>query len=59
MRIPLFALYAGPDQVMVVTSVFATALGFVLMLWNKLLGLVGKLLNRSGSTAEANEPKVE
>jgi hypothetical protein len=56
MTIPLLALYAGPDQVMVVTSVFATVLGFVLMLWNKLVVGFGKLLNRFGRTAEANEP---
>jgi hypothetical protein len=56
MTIPLLALYAGPDQVMVVTSVFATVLGFVLMLWNKLVVGFGKLLNRFARTAEANEP---
>ena len=56
MTIALLALYAGPDQVMVATSALATILGFVLMLWSKLLGFFGKLLNRFGRSAETSEP---
>lgn len=63
MRLACFALYAGPDQIMVATSAFATVLGFVLMLWNRLLTMFGKLLNyfRGTTKAEAapapNDPR--
>jgi hypothetical protein len=56
MRIPLLAFYAGPDQVMVAASALATALGFGLMLWNRLVSIFGKLLNRLGRTAETSVP---
>ncbi len=55
MRIPLLALYAGPDQVMVATSALATVLGFVLMLWSKLVNIFSNLLRRLGRS-ETNVP---
>ncbi|HKW16336.1 MAG TPA: hypothetical protein VJO35_02385 [Terriglobales bacterium] len=33
----LLAFYAGPDQVMTVTSGIATVVGFLLMFWNKVV----------------------
>jgi hypothetical protein len=36
MRVDLLALYAGPDQVMTVTSGIASAIGILLVFWNKL-----------------------
>lgn len=38
-------LYAGPDQVMAIASGLATVVGFLLMCWNRILGLCGRLLN--------------
>lgn len=38
MRIELLALYAGPDQVMGVTSGLAGLLGLLLIFWNKVVG---------------------
>jgi hypothetical protein len=47
MTMHLLAIYAGPDQIMGVTSGIAGALGVLLLFWNKVVGtwfrLVGKL----------------
>ncbi len=53
MKIALLALYAGPDQIMVATSALATVLGFVLMLWSRLLGLFARVLKRFTRNSEA------
>ena len=55
MRIAFLALYAGPDQIMVATSALATVVGFVLMLWNRLIAIFGKLLNHFRRTPEPAE----
>jgi len=55
MKIALLALYAGPDQIMVATSALATVLGFVLMLWSRLLGLFARVLKRFTRNSEAVE----
>ena len=39
MRFELLALYAGPDQVMTVTSGLASVLGLLLIFWNKVVGI--------------------
>ncbi|HZQ70212.1 MAG TPA: hypothetical protein VFA68_16920 [Terriglobales bacterium] len=44
MRVDLFALYAGPDQIMTVTSGLASILGIVLIFWNKVVGLFFKVV---------------
>src|SRR2546429_6405861 len=36
---PLFALYAGPDQVMTVTSGLASVLGLLLIFWHKVVAV--------------------
>jgi hypothetical protein len=41
------ALYVGPDQVMPLASILATIMGFLLVFWNKLVGLVGKIFGPS------------
>jgi len=46
MRLCLFALYGGPDQIMVVTSALATIAGLALVFWNKMLALFGKIMNK-------------
>jgi hypothetical protein len=53
MQLPLLAFYAGPDQVMGVTSGIAGAIGVLLMFWNKVVGTFHKLVNKfRGSPAE-------
>ena len=44
MRVDIFALYAGPDQIMTVTSGLAGILGVLLIFWNKLVGLFFKVV---------------
>jgi hypothetical protein len=41
----LFA-YAGPDQVMTVTSGLASILGMLLIFWHKVVAFCGKVINR-------------
>jgi hypothetical protein len=53
-KLLLLAFYVGPDQLMPVTSILATVLGFVLIFWNKFLGVVRKILGRS-KPAETHE----
>lgn len=64
---PLLALYAGPDQIMTVTSGLASLLGLVLIFWNKVVAAFFKLIGRprpspEPEAAESTEPsstKVE
>lgn len=49
----LFSLYAGPDQIMTVTSGLAGILGLLLMFWNKLVTLFFKLIGKSRPTSDA------
>jgi predicted cobalt transporter CbtA len=51
----LLALYAGPDQIMVTTSALATVLGFVLMLWGKLVRLFIKVWNHFRGAPQPEE----
>jgi hypothetical protein len=44
MRVDMLALYAGPDQIMTVTSGLAGILGVLLIFWNKVVGLFFKLV---------------
>ena len=46
----LLGLYAGPDQVMTVTSGVAGAIGVLLMFWNKLVGGFVKVLHKLRGT---------
>ena len=41
----LHSLYVGPDQMMPVASILAAAMGFLLVFWNKLLGLIRKVFH--------------
>jgi hypothetical protein len=47
----LFALYAGPDQVMTVTSGLAGVLGVLLIFWNKVVAAFTKLVNKIRGTS--------
>jgi hypothetical protein len=60
MRFELLALYAGPDQVMTVTSGLASVLGLLLIFWNKVVGIFFKIVrkfSRSGMPATVDAPK--
>ena len=46
MRVDLLALYAGPDQVMTVTSGLASVLGLLLIFWNKVVGIFFKIVRK-------------
>lgn len=49
----LLGFYAGPDQMMGVTSGIAGAVGILLVFWNKLVGVFVRVANRiRGSAAE-------
>jgi hypothetical protein len=39
MTLEFIAFYVGPDQVMPLASIFATIAGFLLIFWNKIVGL--------------------
>ena len=60
MRFELLALYAGPDQVMTVTSGLASVLGLLLIFWNKVVGIFFKVVrkfSRSATPAAVDAPK--
>jgi len=50
MQLPVFALYAGPDQVMTVTSGIAGVIGVLLMFWNKVVGAFVKIVHKVRGT---------
>lgn len=52
MHFGLLALYAGPDQVMTVTSGIASVVGVVLVFWNKLVAAFFRIIGRTPQTAE-------
>jgi hypothetical protein len=50
MNIVLLAFYAGPDQVMTVTSGLASIIGMLLIFWHKVVAAFGKIVNKFRST---------
>jgi hypothetical protein len=59
MRFELFALYAGPDQVMGVTSGLAGLLGLLLIFWNKVAGTFFKVVGKFQRSAEPTTAEIE
>ncbi len=55
MKIDLFAVYAGPDQIMGLASGIATVVGFLLMFWNKVLVTCGKVVNHFRPLSEGEK----
>jgi len=55
----LIAFYVGPDKVMPLASILATIAGFLLIFWNKLIGLLRHigLFRRSAETPEDTHPQ--
>jgi hypothetical protein len=45
MHFNIWALYAGPDQVMTVTSALAGLIGVLLMFWNRVVGTFFKVVD--------------
>jgi hypothetical protein len=58
MKIELLALYAGPDQVMTVTSGLASVLGLLLLFWNKLVGLFWRVVRRFRPGSQSATPNI-
>jgi len=52
----LLALYAGPDQVMTVTSGIASVIGVLLVFWNKLVAAFFRIIGRTPRPADAVPP---
>lgn len=52
MHFDLLALYAGPDQVMTVTSGIASILGVLLVFWNKLVAAFFRIIGRAPHPAQ-------
>jgi hypothetical protein len=48
----LLALYAGPDQVMTVTSGIASIVGVLLVFWNKLVMAFFKIIGKAPRSAD-------
>jgi len=46
MHLGFFAIYAGPDQVMTVTSGLASLVGLLLIFWNKVVAVFARILGR-------------
>jgi hypothetical protein len=60
MHFELVALYAGPDQIMTVTSGVASVVGVGLMFWNKLVSGCTKLLRRvRNADSEGDAPQSD
>jgi hypothetical protein len=62
MHLELFALYAGPDQIMAVTSGLAGVLGVLLMFWNKVVAgffRILRFLRRPGQSAPTNSAETQ
>ena len=52
MHFELLALYAGPDQVMTVTSGIASIIGVLLVFWNKLTATFFRIIGRAPHPAD-------
>lgn len=56
MHLSLLALYAGPDQVMTVTSGLASIVGVLLIFWHKVVGAFSKIINKFRGTQPTPTP---
>ena len=52
----LLALYAGPDQVMTVTSGIASIIGVLLVFWNKVTAAFFRITGRAPRPADPATP---
>ena len=58
MHTDLIALYAGPDQVMTVTSGLASMLGVLLIFWHKVVAAFHKIMNKLRRSPATTTPAV-
>ena len=56
MHFNLLAFYAGPDQVMTVTSGIASIVGVLLIFWHKVVAAVSKAMNKLRGVPESAPP---
>lgn len=56
MRLEILAVYAGPDQVMTVTSGLASIVGVLLIFWHKVIAAFDTVVHklRGSTVAEAS-----
>jgi undecaprenyl pyrophosphate phosphatase UppP len=59
MQPELLGLYAGPDQVMTVTSALASVIGVLLVFWNKVVAAFFKIFRRSARPAASPSPQQD
>jgi len=48
----LLAFYAGPDQIMTVTSGLASIVGMLLIFWHKVVAIFHRVVNKFHRSAE-------
>ena len=53
MHFNLLAFYAGPDQVMTVTSGIASIVGVLLIFWHKVVAALSKAMNKLRGVPES------
>ena len=58
MQIDLIAFYAGPDQMMTVTSGLASILGILLIFWHKVVAAFHRITNKFRPTPATTTPAV-
>ena len=59
MNLLLIAFYVGPDQMMPVASILVTVLSFVMIFWNKVLGVARRIFGMSKPPeAETDSPQA-
>lgn len=52
----MIILYLGPDNLIPLASILAAVIGFILLFWHRLVGLVRKLFGRGRPEAPADLP---
>jgi hypothetical protein len=52
-QLSLLAIYVGPDQMMPIASILATVMGFLMIFWNKLIGVLRRIFGRSKPAGES------
>jgi hypothetical protein len=54
---PVVWLYIGPDVLMPLTSALAAIAGVLMMFWQRVAGLVGRLIGRRTSEPRETDPR--
>jgi hypothetical protein len=56
-KLMLLMLYVGPDQMLPVLSFLGAIVGFLLMMWHRLAGMVRRVLKLGRKEQSPTEPK--